>query len=58
MKKKDLFKIEELEPRLEISAWADENNSSCTNNGCSNDSCADETCNHNRSCGTDPKKVE
>jgi hypothetical protein len=53
--KKDLFKIEELEPRLEIAAW-EEDNSSCSNDGCSNSTCTDESCTSNAGC--EPKKVE
>jgi hypothetical protein len=53
--KKDLFKIEELEPRLELSEWA----GSCNGNGNEvNNSCQNSNCEHNNSCTGEPKKVE
>lgn len=54
-----LFKIEELEPRLELAEWGEEeepkNNEGCTNDSCSNGTCTDEGCNSNHSC--DPEEI-
>jgi hypothetical protein len=55
--KKDLFKIEELEPRLELAEWSgqSEQNGTCNGNGNTvNGSC--ET--SNSGCTAEPKKVE
>ena len=51
----DLFKIEELEPRLELAEWSGESEQNGTCNG--NDNSANGSCGTtNDSCGAAPKK--
>ena len=53
--KKDLFKIEELEPRLELAEWSGQSEQNGTCNG--NDNSANGSCGTtNDSCGAAPKK--
>ena len=48
---KDLFKIEELEPRLELAEWSeDSTNEGCVDNSCSNSTCTDDGCSQNHTC--------